>query len=135
MTEQKPIADNQGLRFDEGKNRLELLPPEWIVGLGMVMTRGAFKYDARNWERGMAWSKMVGCTMRHLLKFVCGERYDSETGCHHLAMSAWNALALMTYDVRKIGVNDLVGDPAWMEAVMVAPGPALQAIIDAKKDA
>jgi len=128
----KPVADGGGLRYNAGKNQLELLPPEWIWGLGMVMSRGAIKYDVRNWERGMKWSYPVGCALRHIYKFVCGERYDAETGCHHLAMAAWNILALMTYDVRNIGSNDLVGDLKYIEAVSVPPGPALQKIIDDK---
>lgn len=125
-------TDGGGLRFNTGKNQIELMPPEWIWAVSMVLTRGAIKYAIRNWERGMKWSYLVGCAMRHLLKFVCGERYDPETGCHHLAMVAWNALALMTYDLRKIGENDLVGNLDWLAASAVAPGPELQAVIDRK---
>jgi hypothetical protein len=96
-----------GLRFDEGKNRLDLLPPEWTWALGLVMTKGAVKYDARNWEKGMPWSKVMGPLKRHLTKFEAGETYDDETGCHHLAMVAWNALALLSYDIRELGTDDL----------------------------
>ncbi len=103
-------ADGGGMRFDEGKNQLELVPPLWIWALGDVLTCGARKYAARNWERGMVWGKMIGCASRHMLKFCCGERYDVETGCHHLAMAAWNLLALMTYDLKGIGDNDLNDD-------------------------
>ena len=103
--DEKPKAE--GLRFDDGKNRLDLIPPEWIWALGDVLTRGAKKYAVRNWEKGMAWGKPIGCSLRHMMKFVFGERYDPETGCHHLAMAAWNMLALMTYDLREIGENDM----------------------------
>lgn len=103
----KVVPDGGGMRKDEGKNMLDLIPPEWIWGLGEVLTQGAEKYAVRNWERGMKWSKMVGCGMRHIFKFVCGERYDPESGCHHLLHAAWNILSLMTYDLRKIGENDL----------------------------
>lgn len=96
-----------GLRFDDGKNRLDLIPPEWIWALGDVLTCGAKKYAVRNWEKGMAWGKPIGCALRHTMMFVFGERYDPETGCHHLAMAAWNLLALMTYDLREVGENDL----------------------------
>jgi hypothetical protein len=100
-------ADGGGLRLDTGKNRLELIPPEWVWALGDISTQGSVKYAPRNWERGMAWSKMIGCSLRHLYKFMAGERYDPETGCHHLAMAAWNMLALMVYDIRDIGEDDL----------------------------
>lgn len=114
----------KGLRYNEGKNRVELLPPEWIWALGMVTTRGAMKYEDRNWELGMKWSIPVGCAFRHLLKFLCGERYDPETKCHHLAMAAWNMLALMSYDLRKIGENDLpLVDLSILEAVSDESNP------------
>lgn len=98
-----PEADGGGKRHDDGKNRLDLLPPEWAWALADVTTKGSYKYDERNWERGMRWGKMVGCAGRHLTRFLMGERYDDETGCHHLAMAAWNLLALMSYDIRGIG--------------------------------
>jgi hypothetical protein len=100
-------ADGGGLRYDAGKNRLDLLPPEWVWALGTVLTKGALKYADHNWQRGMKWSKVLGPMLRHVYKFVAGERYDPETGCHHLAMVAWNALALMSYDIRGLGENDI----------------------------
>lgn len=127
-----PAADGGGMRHNAGKNQIELLPPEWVWGLGIVMTRGAIKYEIRNWERGMRWAILVGCALRHLFKFVCGERYDKETGCHHLFMVAWNACALATYDIRAIGENDLVGKLDWLDMVATVPGPELQKIIDQK---
>ena len=36
-----------------------------------------------------------------------GERDDPETKCHHLAHVAWNALALMVYEMRGLGEDDL----------------------------
>lgn len=103
----KVVADGGGLRKDDGKNMLDLIPLEWIWGLGEVLTQGAEKYAIRNWERGMKWSKMIGCGLRHVVKFACGERYDPESGCHHLLHAAWNFLALMSYDLRGVGENDL----------------------------
>lgn len=108
-------ADGGGQRFNADKNRIELLPPEWIWALADVMTQGSKKYEPRNWEKGMDWSTMIGCIHRHLAKFQSGQRYDGKefnrelgtTGCHELAMVAWNALALMSYDIRHIGNNDL----------------------------
>lgn len=96
-----------GLRFDTGKNRLDLIPPEWEWELGLVLTAGAKKYADRNWELGMDWSKIVGPLRRHLNKFLRGERFDEETKAHHLAHVAWNALALMSYDLRDIGNDNL----------------------------
>lgn len=107
--------DGGGKRMNAGKLRIELVPPEWFVALADVMTQGSKKYEPRNWEKGMKWSTMIGSMKRHIAKFEAGERYDGDgfdlekgtTGCHHLAMIAWNALALMTYDLLKKGTNDL----------------------------
>ncbi|MEE8372503.1 MAG: dATP/dGTP diphosphohydrolase domain-containing protein [Dehalococcoidia bacterium] len=109
-------ADGGGQRLNAGKNRIELLPETWLWALADVMTQGSKKYDPRNWEKGMDWSAMVGCMHRHLGKFQSGQRYDGKefdkekgtTGCHELAMVAWNALALMHYDLTETGNNDLV---------------------------
>lgn len=128
----RPTMDGGGLRFSLGKCKIDLVPPEWVWALAMVLTRGAAKYASRNWEKGMRWSEVVGPMFRHAFKWICGERYDAETGCHHLAMVAWNALVLMTYDIREIGENDLVGDMRWLDLVTMEPGPELQKIIDKK---
>ena len=97
----------EGLRFDAGKLRLDLIPPEWLEALGGVLTVGAAKYAPRNWELGMPWSKVWGPLLRHCLAWLKGERNDPETGQHHLAHVAWNALALMVYEMRKLGEDDL----------------------------
>jgi len=111
-------ADGGGQRLNKGKLRMELTPAEWEVALADVSTKGSLKYEARNWEKGMGWASMIGCMKRHINRFLAGERYDGEefdldkgtTGCHHLAMVAWNALALMSYDLRGIGTNDFPKD-------------------------
>ncbi len=108
------VTEGKGKRFNKGKLRMELTLPEWDWALGDVSTKGSYKYDEWNWLLGMKWSYMIGCMKRHLGKFEAGERYDGPkfdkkagtTGCHHLAMVAWNALALMTYDIRQIGEDD-----------------------------
>lgn len=109
-TDRQTCADGGGLRYNEGKCRVELIPPEWPWALGMVLTRGAIKYADRNWERGMSWSYMIGSILRHTFKFMCGERYDKESGNHHMAHAAWNCLALMSYDLRGLqAFNDIPG--------------------------
>lgn len=104
-------GDGGGTRYNTGKTLVELVVPEWIWALADVTTRGSVvgggQYPMRNWERGMKWSICIGCALRHFLKFLCGQRYDVETGCHHMAMAAWNLLAVMTYDLEEIGENDL----------------------------
>lgn len=95
-----------GLRYDAGKNQLDLIPSEWIEGLGLICTMGAQKYEPRNWEKGMKWGKVFGPLLRHAFKFWRGERVDEESELHHMLHTAWNALALYTYDTHQLGEDD-----------------------------
>ena len=106
---------DKALRYDKGKIRLDLIPHEWVWGLGEVLTKGVAIYTANNWKKGMDWSRILGSLLRHLYKFVRGERFDKETGCHHLDMVAWNALVLRYYDKHGVGVNDLTQERLYEE--------------------
>ncbi len=98
--------EEAALRYDEGKLRYDLLPHDGLEELVRVYTKGAAKYADRNWEKGMSFSRCLGSLMRHTWKFWSGETHDPETGCHHMAMAAWNAIALCVYDLRKVGTDD-----------------------------
>jgi len=53
-------------------------------------------YDDDNWWKGLKWKKDVfGCILRHIWKWFRGEKYDDESGLHHLAHAAWNCITLM----------------------------------------
>jgi len=101
-------ADGGGLRYDEGKPRVDLLPADALMELGRVYGAGAKKYGDHNWMRGMAWSKVLGPLLRHLFKWMVGHEVDEETGQRHIAMVAWNAIALLTYELRGVGTDDRV---------------------------
>jgi hypothetical protein len=116
------------IRETKGKPRFDLLPLEWSQALVLVLTRGALKYDDRNWELGMKWSRCWASMFRHAFKFATGQRYDKETGCHHMAHVAWNALALMSYDIRGVGENDLNVNPEWLAAVAEEPAEPIQKV-------
>lgn len=107
-------ADNGGLRYNTGKPMMHLIPPDALLELAKVYTRACTpmegypegKYPKRNWERGMNWSKVTDSLERHLITFKKGEDIDAETGLLHTAQIAWNAMALLTYQLRNIGVDD-----------------------------
>lgn len=114
MSEKLKVHDIEevtaGKRFSEGKLRWDLLPPDALKELTVVYTEGAKKYDDRNWEKGMDWHEMIRALKSHLNKWELGEVYDDElTNCRHLAMVAWNAIGLLTYELRGIGNNDIPG--------------------------
>ena len=94
-------------RDNKTKLKLHLMPPEWEIELSKVFNQGAEKYSEHNWLKGMPYSWCVSSAKRHLNKFLLGEAHDPETGCHHLAHAAWNLLAIISYEKRKVGEADL----------------------------
>lgn len=87
----------EGLRFNEGKTRHDLVPAFAQEQYARVLTAGANKYAERNWERGMAWSKVLASLKRHVLAIERGEDYDPETGLLHAAHVMCNAGFLTEY--------------------------------------
>ena len=107
---------NEGRKNDQGKVRIELIPPEFIFGTAAVLTFGATKYEARNWEKGMSWGRVFGAMMRHMwawwggkgpstINFVLGE-FDDETGYSHLWHAACCLAFLIAYEQRNTGTDD-----------------------------
>jgi hypothetical protein len=109
-----PLENEKGLRYNKGKLRMELIPVEWTWALAAILTKGAEKYAARNWEKGLSDADTIGCLKRHIAKWEAGESYDvgvdpqgrPNTGCHHMAIAAWNCLVLMTQELRGTGTRD-----------------------------
>lgn len=91
---------------DKGKVRLDLIPPDFLLGLSQVMTDGANKYGAGNWKKGVEYSRYYNAAMRHLLAFWKGEDTDPESGSCHLQHIAANMLILSEYVRMGIGVDD-----------------------------
>lgn len=96
----------QAAKHDKGKLRYDLLPPEALEEIVKVFTFGADKYADRNWEKGQPWGKPFGAIMRHCWSWWGGEKNDSETGLSHLAHAGAEILFLLTYSMRKVGVDD-----------------------------
>ena len=86
-----------GLRYNEGKNRLDLIPAKPIWGLGEVLTKGAIKYKPNNWCEGMPWSTVLASLKRHLSQYEMCEDYDSETGLLHMHHVLCNAAFICEY--------------------------------------
>lgn len=95
---EKTAVDGGGLRYDQGKVRMELLPSIPLEDIASVLTEGAKKYADNNWMRGMSWNKVLGCAERHLAKLKRGVDFDiGETECFHAAQVAINMIFLLQY--------------------------------------
>jgi len=86
-------TSNGGTKFDKEKLRYDLIPPSTLNALATILTFGATKYGDRNWEQGIAWSRMFGALMRHLWAWWAREGLDQETGKSHL----WHAQCCLSF--------------------------------------
>ena len=96
----------EGRKYDSGKPRLDLLPPELLFGVSDILTFGAAKYGDRNWESGMAWSRVFAALMRHLWAWWRGDAADAETGKSHLWHAGCCIAFLIAYEARSAGTDD-----------------------------
>lgn len=121
MTIDKTWPLGEGRKDDQGKDRIELVPPEVVFATARVLTFGAQKYADRNWEKGMSWGRVFGALMRHLWAWWGGKGptsenfalgvIDDETKFSHLWHAACCIAFLVAYEERGVGTDDrLISD-------------------------
>ena len=107
---------DKAVKFDDDKPRMDLISPEILVALGVILKFGAEKYEDRNWEKGMSWGRCFGACMRHMWawwgsklpskeNFLFGD-LDMETGKSHLWHAACCIMFLIAYEARGVGTDD-----------------------------
>jgi hypothetical protein len=105
---------NEAKRDNKEKAPMHLLPWDAIEALAHHYRRGALKYDARNWEKGLSWNEGCAASLaRHLAHWSQGEDYEveklpcgTEVSNYHDEAMAWNALTLIAFRLREVGVDD-----------------------------
>ncbi|MEI2420001.1 dATP/dGTP diphosphohydrolase domain-containing protein, partial [Arthrospira platensis SPKY2] len=96
----------EGKKFDQGKPRYDLVPPEVEEAIAKVLTFGAAKYGERNWELGMAWGRPYAALRRHMASWWSGETFDPESGLPHTWHAACCLAFIIAFEQRKIGTDD-----------------------------
>lgn len=96
----------EGKKFDTDKDPWHLLPTDAARGIVKVLSFGAHKYAERNWEKGMAWSRVYSACIRHLTAWFEGEQKDQETGFSHLWHAGCCIMFLIAYELRSVGHDD-----------------------------
>lgn len=87
----------EGLRYNQGRIRVDLLPPFATEQMAKVITKGSEKYAPRNWEKGMPWTTVLASLKRHLLDWEKGEDVDPDDGQLLMAKVLTNAAFLVEY--------------------------------------
>ena len=89
----------QGVKYDDGKARWELIPFRAMRDVVDVLTYGSRKYADDNWKIVPdARKRYVSAAFRHLTDWAGGEKKDSETGKSHLAHAICCLLFLLWFE-------------------------------------
>lgn len=93
----------------EGKGRCDLLPMCVLLRLARHYEEGAKKYDDRNWERGIPAHSFADSAMRHIFKYMDGQKDED-----HLIAAIWNLCGLAWTEEKRPEMMDI---PAVQEAL------------------
>lgn len=94
--ENLPVEPDRGMKYDGGKPRYSLLAPGFARAVIEVLEYGAQKYAPRSWQ-GVpdAVERYTDAMWRHYDYWLADkEDRDQESGLHHLAHVACNAMFL-----------------------------------------
>jgi hypothetical protein len=94
----------------DGKPRMELLPFDLLERVAVWYGEGAKKYKDNNWRKGQPQSAVIGSLLRHISKYMRGERDED-----HLAAIVWNALSLMNAEEYYSDNRDICDMLDWFE--------------------
>ncbi len=107
--ERRPVASSsQGVKYDSGKLRFDLLAVKPLEQIVEIYTHGAVKYEDNNWRKGLSWGRVFAATMRHLWAWWRGQDRDEDSGLSPLAHAAWGCLTLMEYERTHPEMDDRV---------------------------
>lgn len=94
------------------------IPERELLGIATVLGFGAAKYEARGWEKGIAYSRIFSAAGRHATAFARGEHVDAESGLSHVSHFWCNVLFLVVLTAR--GRDDLDDRPTGAPHVLEA---------------
>ena len=95
----------------EGKGRCDLLPMCVLLRLARHYEKGALKYQERNWEKGIPAHSFADSAMRHMFKYMDGQRDED-----HLIAAIWNLCGLAWTEEKRPEMMDI---PSRMEITTV----------------
>lgn len=100
-------APIKAVKYNQGKLRLDLNPPEGEAAIARAMTYGAIKYSANNYllAPGLPAMDLYGAARRHLLQWASGIDLDSESNLNHLD-GASASIAMLIETLKHYPEND-----------------------------
>lgn len=92
--------ESGGIKYDDSKPMVALIPPHAIDEEAKVWTFGMKKYEAFNWTKGFKYTRVLSAMLRHTLAIMRGEDRDPESGCLHAAHVRCCAAMLIEFTVQ-----------------------------------
>jgi len=99
-----------GVKHDESKRRMDLIPSSLGAAVARVLEFGANKYGDNNWRKGLKWGRVYAALQRHLADFWDGNDLDSESGLPHLYHAACNIAFLIEFYEKRKDLDDRYKD-------------------------
>lgn len=86
---------SEGIKHDQGKPSISLIPSEAIEDIAKALTYGAKKYGVYQFRKGLAHTRLIDAAQRHILAHLKGEDIDSESGNTHISHAAASLCMLL----------------------------------------
>lgn len=92
----------EGVKYDGGKLRWNLLPWNALAEVVKVLMWGSAKYEDHNWMRvPNARERYKDALLRHVVQgYMSGDIADEETKLHHLAHAICCCLFIIWFDIK-----------------------------------
>jgi hypothetical protein len=91
---------------DTGKGNPHLISTHMLRRLAVHLQKGAAKYDAWNWAKGIPVTRCMDSAMRHWMSYMEGKRDED-----HLAAIIFNVMAVIHFE--ETGRSDLFNEMPW----------------------
>lgn len=86
---------------DAESTRYDLISPIGLEAVARACAEGAAKYGDYNWERGMPVGDLLNHAIRHVYRYLAGDREED-----HLGHAAWGLLAAIHSEAMWPELND-----------------------------
>lgn len=91
--------EEKGLKYDQGKPDLSILPIEALEAMAAAFTYGAKKYQRNNFKKGIEVNRTLAAALRHIYAKLNKQDFDIESGVDHLG-HALAAIAMAIYTLK-----------------------------------
>jgi len=96
-------SDGRPLKYEEGKPKVGLVPPQLARDLARVYEYGLTKYERDSWKKFTLEGarELINPSIRHADEYRDGRYVDDESQCYHLMQAIWNLFTIHWHELDK----------------------------------